>query len=141
MTPPVTIALAMAGGLVAGVFVALLVWQALVRRGSQALEARVRAELETVRDQLAQVAAQGLRVANQQRALERQLMQLADRQGRLELRGEGRPFEQAIAMLRSGAARDELVARLGLSDSEAALLVQLHGARGPERNPAAPRPT
>jgi chromosome segregation ATPase len=99
----------------------------------------VRAELETVREQLAQVSAQGLRIANQQRTLERQLQQLSDRQGRLELRGEGRPFEQAIAMLRGGATREELMARLGLSDSEAGLLAQLHAARDPQRDAAEPR--
>ncbi|MFO1406071.1 MAG: DUF2802 domain-containing protein [Steroidobacteraceae bacterium] len=111
---------------------AAVVLGASLRRVSRrlgALEARFRDAAAAVSEELAQVAAQGRGVEDRLRGLERELGLLSDRQGRLELRGEGRPFEQAIVMLRAGATRAELVARLGLSDSEAALLAQLHGAR------------
>lgn len=121
---PFVIALA----LIAVVELVLAAWLAQVARRTRELEQTMTGELGRTRDEMTQVSAQGLRIANQQRAFERQVQQLVERQGRFELRGEGRPFEQAIAMLRDGATRQELVARLGLSDSEASLLEQLHGA-------------
>ncbi|HVN42899.1 MAG TPA: DUF2802 domain-containing protein [Steroidobacteraceae bacterium] len=119
-----------AGGALSALALVALVGMLLLSRRVQGLEILLRSELAKAREELAQVAAQGLRVANQQRANDAQIRQLADRQGRVELRGDGRPFEQAIEMLRAGATRSDVVARLGLSESEAALLVLLHGARG-----------
>jgi hypothetical protein len=107
----------------------LLVWVAVLARRTRRLDAMVRTELARAREELAQVSAQGLRIGNQQDSIEGRLRQMAERQGWLELRGEGRPFEQAIEMLRGGATRNDLVARFGLSDSEVALLVRLHGDR------------
>lgn len=95
-------------------------------REAEEREKRLVAEL---RAELGQVAAQGLRVANLQRSIARELELLAERQGRLELRGDGRPFEAAISMLRSGATSAELVSRLGLSEVEASLLARLHGVQ------------
>jgi len=108
---------------------ALLAWVAVLARRTRSLEALVRTELARARDELAQVSAQALRIGNQQHAIEGRLRQMAERQGRLELRGEGRPFEQAIENLRGGATRNDLVARFGLTESEVALLVRLHGGR------------
>jgi hypothetical protein len=108
---------------------ALLAWVAVLARRARNLEALVRTELAQARDELAQVSAQALRIGNQQHVTERRLRQLTERQGWLELRGEGRPFEQAIENLRGGATRSDLVARFGLTDSEVALLVRLHGGR------------
>lgn len=117
------------GATLLAVMGALLAWVAVLARRTRCLDALVRTELTRTRDELAQVSAQGLRIENQQHAIEGQLRQIAERQGRLELRGEGRPFEQAIEMLRGGATRNDLVAQFGLSDSEVALLVRLHGDR------------
>jgi len=108
---------------------ALLAWVAILARRMRSLEALLRTELARAREELTQVAAQALRVGNQQHAIEGRLRQMAERQGRLELRGEGRPFEQAIEDLRGGATRNDLVARFGLTESEVALLVRLHGGR------------
>jgi len=122
--------LVIAGGALALVAMgALLAWVAVLARRTRSLEALVRTELARARDELAQVSAQALRIGNQQHAIEGRLRQMAERQGRLELRGEGRPFEQAIENLRSGATRSDLVARFGLTESEVALLVRLHGGR------------
>ncbi|HQW10309.1 MAG: DUF2802 domain-containing protein [Steroidobacteraceae bacterium] len=119
-----------AGGALALLTVgALLSWVAVLARRTRSLQALVRTELARVRDELAQVSAQALRIGNQQHAIEGRIRQMAERQGRLELRGEGRPFEQAIENLRGGATRNDLVARFGLTDSEVALLVRLHGGR------------
>jgi hypothetical protein len=106
---------------------AVLVGYARLQQRARTLELKLIEESSRLREELTRVAAQGLRIANHQSSIESQLRQLADRQGLLELRGEGKPFEQAREMLRTGASRDELVARFGLSDSEAGLLSQLHG--------------
>ena len=108
---------------------ALLAWVAALARRVRNLDALVRADLARARDEFALVAAQTQRTEHEQQAIEERLRQFAERQGRLELRGEGRPFEQAIEMLRGGATRHDLVARFGLSDSEVALLVRMHGSR------------
>ena len=108
-------------------------WSARLARLLRDAEERERRLVAELRGELGQVAAQGLRVANLQRTIARELELLAERQGRLELRGDGRPFEAAISMLRSGATSAELVSRLGLSEVEASLLARLHGgqASGP----------
>lgn len=125
-----TYILVIAGGaMLLAAIVALATWVTVLARRTRGLDALVRTELARAREELAQVSAQGLHIGNQQHVIEGQLRQMAERQGRLELRGEGRPFEQAIEMLRGGATRADLVARFGLSDSEAALLVRLHGDR------------
>lgn len=117
------------GAMLLAAIAALAAWIAVLARRTRSLNVLVRTELARAREELAQVSAQGLRIGNQQHAIEGRLRQMAERQGRLELRGEGRPFEQAIEMLRGGATRTDLVTRFGLSDSEVALLVRLHGDR------------
>ena len=112
--------------LVAG---ACALWSARLARRLRDAEEREQRLAAELREELGQVAAQGLRVANLQRSIARELELLAERQGRLELRGDGRPFEAAISMLRSGATSAELVSRLGLSEVEASLLARLHGGQ------------
>ena len=122
--------LVIAGGAISvAVLGALLAWVAILARRMRLLDSFVRAELARARDELARVSAQASEAGNQHQDIEGRLRQIAERQGRLELRGEGRPFEQAIEMLRGGATRNDLVARFGLSDSEVALLVRMHGSR------------
>ena len=108
-------------------------WSARLARRLRDAEERERRLAAELRAEVGQVAAQGLRVANLQRSIARELELLAERQGRLELRSDGRPFEAAISMLRTGASSAELVSRLGLSEVEASLLARLHGgqASGP----------
>ena len=54
---------------------------------------------------------------------------LADRIGLIELRGEARPYHQAIASARNGADSAKLGRQFGLSNHEANLLMLVHGAR------------
>ena len=108
-------------------------WSARLARRLRDAEERERRLAAELRAEVGQVAAQGLRVANLQRSIARELELLAEREGRLELRSDGRPFEAAISMLRAGATSAELVSRLGLSEVEASLLARLHG--GPAGGP------
>ncbi|MFO0453720.1 MAG: DUF2802 domain-containing protein [Pseudomonadota bacterium] len=110
-------------------------WVAVGRtRASLAEQA---ARLEVLRRDTEAVAALGARLGERFRRLEQVAAQLADRLGQLELRGEGRPYDHAIALVRHGAAdADRLVQNLGLSRGEADLVARLHG-----RDPAADPPT
>jgi len=54
---------------------------------------------------------------------------MGERLGQLELRGEGRPYDQAIALVRRGADADRLMANYGLSRGEADLVALVHGNR------------
>jgi hypothetical protein len=97
--------------------------RALRRQG--ALEAdlvRLRREVE---------AATGIsvRVGERLRRAEAQARLAGERLGQLELRGEGRPYDQAIDLAQRGAGADNLVRNFGLSRGEADLVALLHGRR------------
>lgn len=60
--------------------------------------------------------------------LEKQISELNDRQGHLELNGpDGRPFSHAIRMVQHGATAERLVRSCGLTPGEADLVIRLHG--------------
>ncbi len=60
--------------------------------------------------------------------LEKQINELNDRQGHLELNGpDGRPFSHAIRMVQHGATAERLVRSCGLTPGEADLVIRLHG--------------
>lgn len=60
--------------------------------------------------------------------LERRLKQVSDRQDQLEMNGpDGRPFHNAIRMVRHGAGADRIIENCGLSPGEAELVVRMHG--------------
>ena len=61
--------------------------------------------------------------------VERDCAQLSDRIGLIELRGETRPYHQAIDSARNGADPAKLAREFGLSSHEANLLMLVHGAR------------
>lgn len=63
--------------------------------------------------------------------LERRGRDLEHRQESMEVQtqGDSRPFGEAIRMVHQGAPAAQLVEELGLSQSEAELLVTIHGAR------------
>jgi hypothetical protein len=97
---------------------------------------RVRAELEAtdsrvvaLRREVEGATAIGVRAGERLRKTEQTYAQLADRLGQLELRGEGRPYDQAIAMVRHGADADRLVRNFGLTRGEADLVELVHGRR------------
>lgn len=91
--------------------------------------AAVEADFERLRGELAAVAGHGARVGERLRRLDQVSGQLGDRLGQLELRGEGRPFEQAIALAGQGGDPERLVSNFGLSRGEADLVSLLHGRR------------
>jgi hypothetical protein len=76
-------------------------------------------------------AATGIavRAGERLRKAEATTLQLADRLGQLELRGEGRPYDQAIALVQHGADADRLVRNFGLTRGEADLVALVHGRR------------
>jgi hypothetical protein len=79
--------------------------------------------------ELEMVAALAARSATLAERFEPDYTTLTDRVGMLELRGENRPYNQAINSARSGADPAKLARQFGLSTSEANLLMLVHGAR------------
>jgi hypothetical protein len=124
--------LLIAGGLGA----ALLLVTALVAAVLGARYARVRRRLESIEEQFerfrADVAAStgiSVRAGEKLRRLDQLAAQLGERLGQMELRGEGRPYDQAIALVQRGAGSDRLMSHYGLSRGEADLVTLVHGGR------------
>jgi hypothetical protein len=86
-------------------------------------------DLATFRAEAAATAGIGARVGERLRRLDQVSSQLNDRLGQLELRGEGRPYDHAIALVQRGADASRLVAHFGLSRGEADLVTLVHGRR------------
>ena len=109
--------------------VAVTAWQLAVaaelRRGLAEADAR----LAALRRDVEGATAIAVRAGERLRKAEATTAQLADRLGQLELRGEGRPYDQAIAMVRHGADADRLVRNFGLTRGEADLVTLVHGHR------------
>jgi hypothetical protein len=98
--------------------------------------ARVRRRLESIEEQFerfrADVAAStgiSVRAGEKLRRLDLLTAQLGERLGQMELRGEGRPYDQAIALVQRGAGPDRLMSHYGLSRGEADLVSLVHGGR------------
>jgi Protein of unknown function (DUF2802) len=86
-------------------------------------------ELALLRAEVAATAGIGARVGERMRRLDQVGAQLNDRLGQLEVRGDGRPYDHAIALVRHGADADRLVTHFGLSRGEADLVSLVHGRR------------
>jgi hypothetical protein len=86
-------------------------------------------ELAALRAEVAATAGIGARVGERLRRLDQVSSQLNDRLGQLEVRGDGRPYDHAIALVRHGADADRLVTHFGLSRGEADLVSLVHGRR------------
>jgi len=86
-------------------------------------------EFRSLRDEVAAATGIGVRVGERLRRLDQVCSQMGDRLGQLELRGEGRPYDQAIALVKGGGDADGLVANFGLSRGEADLVTLLHTRR------------
>jgi hypothetical protein len=112
-------------GLAALAGVALAVRARRVRRRLDSLEG----ELAALRAEVAATTAIGVRVGERLRRLDQVSAQLTDRLGQLEIRGDGRPYDHAIALVRHGADADRLVTHFGLSRGEAELVSLVHGRR------------
>ncbi len=85
--------------------------------------------LALLNKQTESAVAMSVRVGQKLRRAERQLAWASERLGQLELRSEGRPYDQAIALARRGADAGGLMSTLGLSRGEADLVTLLHRER------------
>ncbi len=116
----------------AGASLALTVWAAALAVRSRRLARRLGAlerDLAAFRGEVAATAGIGARVGERLRRLDQISAQLNDRLGQLELRGDGRPYDHAIALVQHGADANRLVAHFGLSRGEADLVALVHGRR------------
>lgn len=86
-------------------------------------------EIVVLRAEVAATAGIGARVGERLRRLDQAGAQLGERLGQLEVRGDGRPYDHAIALVRDGADADRLVTHFGLSRGEADLVSRVHGRR------------
>ena len=109
----------------------LLLWL-----GSAVRAERLAARLDALEQGLAQLraatgAATGISVkaGERVRRLDQVCTQMTERLGQLELRGDGRPYDQAIALVRRGADAERLIRNFGLSRGEADLMTRLHRRR------------
>jgi hypothetical protein len=129
MTPDTT-ALAAAAAASLIVLLALVVLLQAVRHGRLARRfAAFEAEFQALRADVAATTGIGVRAGERLRRLDQLSTQLNERLGQLELRGEGRPYDQAIALSQRGAGVDRLMNEYGLSRGEADLLSLVHGRR------------
>jgi len=118
--------------LAGGAFVVAVLCGAALARTSRRQADRLAAledDLELLRAQIAATAGIGARVGERLRKLDQASSQLNDRLGQLEIRGDGRPYDHAIALVRHGADADRLVSHFGLSRGEADLVSLVHGQR------------
>lgn len=125
---PSTMILCALGLAVGGLAAALASTAAALRRVRAELEA-TDARVASLRRDIEGATAIGVRAGERLRKTEQACAQLADRMGQIELRGEGRPYDQAIAMVRHGADADRLVRNFGLTRGEADLVELVHGRR------------
>ena len=102
-----------------------------VKRARLEVEA-LKARLESVSCDLNALCSGAVGVDRRISILEHQSRGLELRQESLEIQHqnqEERPYGEAIQMIHKGATAASLVERLGLSRSEAELMVMLHGVR------------
>ncbi|MCP4283756.1 MAG: DUF2802 domain-containing protein [Gammaproteobacteria bacterium] len=111
--------------MLAGLFGVTLRMRAL-RFESRALKAR----LELVSSDLNALCSGAVGVDRRVSTLENQGRSLDQRQESLEnQKQDERPYGEAIQMVHKGASAGNLIDKLGLSRSEAELVVMLHGVR------------
>ncbi len=117
------------GWILGGAVCALLLYELLAvlpLRRSIARLARSQAAIEQAYEGATRLT---VRLVSSERRNGRQLQRLEERVGRLELRGEGRPYEQAISLAAQGEDTARLVSCFGLTAGEASLVNLLHGGR------------
>jgi hypothetical protein len=98
-------------------------------RRLQARLQQIEGQFQTLRAEVAAATGLSARVGERLRRIDQASSQMGERLGQLELRGEGRPYDQAITLAGRGADSDRLVAHFGLSRGEADLLTLVHGRR------------
>jgi hypothetical protein len=125
---PTVLAVALLAVAVGGLTAALVATLGTLRQVRRSLGA-AETQLVALRRDVEASTAIGVRAGERLRKLEQAGGQLADRLAQLELRGDGRPYDHAIAMVRDGADAERLVRNFGLSRGEADLVALVHGRR------------
>jgi uncharacterized protein DUF2802 len=91
--------------------------------------AAIESQFEALKADLAASTGIGIRAGERLRRLDQLSSQINERLGQLELRGEGRPYDQAIALSQRGADAGRLMSHYGLTRGEADLVSLVHGRR------------
>ena len=101
------------------------------RLGTQRLHAAdLQQQLELVRQSISGLTAGAVGVDRRMQRLESREKTLSERQETYEnQQADEQPYGQAIRLVQQGAGVIRLVDELGLSESEADLIVRLHGQR------------
>lgn len=124
----VFLASAAIGGLGLGLWLAWLGLRRLM--AAERLMRTVRGEVERLSREGEELKPYALQLGERVTALEKRLRHVADRQSQVESRARSGPdYDQAIRMAKGGAGPDELTRQCGLGQSEARLIVAIHGAR------------
>ncbi len=112
------------------VLATVLLGVAVLRNGRLSRRlAAMEGQFESLRADVAATTGIGVRAGERLRRLDQITGQMGERLGQLELRGEGRPYDQAIALVRRGADAGRLMTNYGLSRGEADLVALVHGSR------------
>lgn len=110
--------------------IALFGWQHS-RRQHATIEqklAELESQLHFIQQSISGLTSGAVGMDRRMRRLEAQERLLSERQETFEnQQGQERPYSQAIRLVRQGAGASRLVEELGLSASEADLIVRLHG--------------
>ncbi len=94
------------------------------------LQEQLERQLELVRQSISGLTAGTVGMDRRMRRLETREKVLSERQETYEIQqSDDQPYSQAIRLVQQGAASGRLVDELGLSESEADLIVRLHGQR------------
>lgn len=101
------------------------------RLGASAAEtADLQRQLELVRQSISGLTAGAVGMDRRVHQLEQRERALSERQENYEIQqADEQPYGRAIRLVQQGAAAGRLVSELGISESEAELIVRLHGHR------------
>lgn len=121
-------------GLVGVVLGLVAAWRLLQASRRQAdAEARIvelHTQLDLVRQSISGLTAGAVGVDRRLKLLEARERVLSERQETYEIQqADEQPYGHAIRLVQQGASVDRLVSELALSESEAELIVRLHGQR------------
>lgn len=111
-----------------GAITALLLVGLRLRDSTQRLK-EVEAQVHSLTENLNALCSGAVGVDQRVSNLERTGRDLAHRQESIESSQPDRPYGEAIQMVQQGATASVLVQELGLSRSEADLVVMLHGSK------------
>lgn len=100
------------------------------QKRSDEMQEQLERELELVRQSISGLTAGAVGMDRRMKRLETREKVLSERQETYEIQqSDDQPYSQAIRLVQQGAASGRLVDELGLSESEADLIVRLHGQR------------